>query len=137
MHARVRHLTAIAAAVLALPLAAAPEAVDETDAGRIQFLSNCAVCHGAEAGGDGPLSSFLKTPPADLRGLSKRAGGEFPFERVYDVIDGRAPVGGHGTRDMPAWGAAWKDVGPSGYSETYVRGRILEIILYLRAIQQP
>jgi hypothetical protein len=53
---------------------------------------------------------------------------------VYDAIDGRVPAA-HGSRDMPIWGTAFKGYVASG-SETLVRGRILELILYLESMQR-
>lgn len=104
-------------------------------AGKARFMENCAVCHGANAKGGGPFSDMLKSPPSDLTQLSKGAGGDFPFNRVYDAIDGRTAVmGAHGSKDMPIWGGEWK--GSSIAAETVLRGRILEMIIYLRSIQE-
>jgi len=79
-----------------------------TTAGRKVYEQNCAVCHGPQAKGDGVAMSLLTTKPADLTQIAKRNGGEFPFWRVYGVIDGREDVKGHGTHDMPIWGAEFR-----------------------------
>jgi len=111
----------------------ADESVEQ--AGKQRFMENCAVCHGSDAKGDGIFTQLLKASPSDLTVLSKSAGGEFPFNRVYDAIDGRGSVkGAHGSKDMPIWGGEWK--GSSVAPETVLRGRILEMIIYLRSIQQ-
>lgn len=108
---------------------------DVEAAGKARFMENCAVCHGADAKGGGPFTTLLKSAPSDLTMLSQGNGGEFPFNRVYDAIDGRASVkGAHGSKDMPIWGGEWK--GSSVAAETAVRGQILEMIIYLRSIQQ-
>jgi mono/diheme cytochrome c family protein len=39
---------------------------EEVDAGKAEYLSSCAPCHGADGKGKGPLSAKLKTKPADL-----------------------------------------------------------------------
>jgi len=113
--------------------AQADEAVEA--AGKARFMENCAVCHGPDAKGGGPFASLLKAAPSDLTLLSRNAGGEFPFNRVYDAIDGRGSVkGAHGSKEMPIWGGEWK--GSSVAAETAVRGQVLEMIIYLRSIQQ-
>jgi len=112
---------------------AADESVEA--AGKSRFMESCAVCHGAEATGDGPYATLLTRKPANLTLLAKNNGGAFPFNVVYDSIDGRGPNGAHGTRDMPVWGSNWKGANAQG-AETAVRGRILETIIYLRSIQK-
>ena len=59
------------------------------DAGKSEFVSSCAPCHGADGKGDGPLGTQLKTKPADLSVLTKKNGGAFPFSAAYEFIDGR------------------------------------------------
>ena len=112
---------------------AADESVEA--AGKARFMESCAVCHGVEAIGDGPYAGLLTKKPANLTLLAKNNGGVFPFNVVYDSIDGRGPNGAHGTKDMPVWGANWKGGNAQG-AETAVRGRILETIIYLRSIQK-
>ncbi len=103
--------------------------------GKVRYMENCAACHGDDAKGSGDFAPFLIKRPPDLTVLTKSAGGAFPFNRIFDAIDGRTSVGGaHGSKDMPIWGSEWK--GASLVSETAVRGRILEIIIYIRSLQQ-
>lgn len=104
-------------------------------AGKARFMDYCAVCHGQDAKGNGPFANLLTQKPSDLTTLSQRNKGEFPFNRVYDTIDGRSMPGAHGTEQMPIWGGQWKSSASLG-NETAVRGEILETILYLRSIQQ-
>ena len=107
-----------------------------TAAGRKVYEQNCAVCHGREAKGDGVAMSLLTTKPADLTQIAKRNNGEFPFWKVYRVIDGREDIIGHGTRDMPIWGEEFRtQAGSSPMAESQVRGRILELVYYLQSIQ--
>lgn len=106
-------------------------------AGSAQYLRNCAVCHGPLAQGDGPLAEMLTRRPPDLTLLSVNNDGEFPFWRVYEVIDGRDMPLAHGTRDMPIYGNEWRGEGSGILGETLLRGRIMEIMLYLRSIQAP
>jgi mono/diheme cytochrome c family protein len=126
---------------------------EEVDAGKIEYLSACAACHGADGKGSGPLAAELKTKPADLTTLAKKNGGVFPLNAVYETIDGRKPIGSHGTREMPIWGRRFA---PSPFSsnqsfmpkptdspvlmtydpEIVIRLRILAVIDYLNRIQE-
>jgi mono/diheme cytochrome c family protein len=114
------------------------------DFGLREFMNRCAVCHGQSAKGDGGVTEWLKVAPADLTTLSKRNGGVFPYERVYQVIDGRELVKGHGTRDMPIWGAEYANDGVAAAAyyvdvpydmQLYARSRILALIDYVYRIQ--
>ena len=66
------------------------------DVGKVEYESGCASCHGRGAKGDGPVSKELKTRPADLTVLAKKNNGVFPFNAVYQIIDGREPIVSHG-----------------------------------------
>ena len=106
-------------------------------AGKAEFRANCAVCHGLEARGDGPMAGILDPRPPNLTLLSRGNGGFFPYGTVFDTIDGRDEVAAHGPRDMPIWGEAFL---PSGNShgtddELLVYGRILALIRYLESLQ--
>ncbi|MEW6299014.1 MAG: cytochrome c [Thermodesulfobacteriota bacterium] len=106
-------------------------------AGKLEFEKNCAVCHGVDGKGSGPITPLLKKVPADLTQLSKKNGGEFPFWPTYRMIDGREPIDGHGGRDMPIWGDRFKaEAGQTQGAESIVRGRILELLVYLQSIQE-
>ncbi len=74
------------------------------DAGQFEYRMGCAACHGADGKGMGPVGALFGKPPADLTVLAKKNNGVFPFNSVYEVIDGRQVVIAHGTRDMPIWG---------------------------------
>lgn len=137
-------LTAMAAIMsLAGPVVAA-EARD-VDIGRHEFDNRCAVCHGSGGTGDGPMAGMLTSPPADLTRLAAANGGVFPFQRVYEVIDGRQQVKGHGERDMPIWGrdyqqdrvgAATQFFGMPYDMELFVRVRILALIDHIYQLQE-
>ena len=76
----------------------------EMKPGQLEFQVRCAACHGMEGLGDGLVGQLLKMPPPNLALISQRNGGSFPFERVFEIIDGRKEMAAHGTRDMPIWG---------------------------------
>ena len=106
-------------------------------AGKAEFRTNCGSCHGLSGKGDGPIVPLLKEKPADLTGISKRNGGEFPFWETYRMIDGREPMDGHGGREMPIWGDRFSERSTSQQgADAVVRGRILELIVYLQSIQE-
>ena len=111
------------------------------DFGEREYRSNCAICHGLTGKGDGHLYAvgFLAIKPADLTTLAKANGGVFPFQRVYESIDGRQVAAAHGTADMPIWGTAYRAEGtPMGLynPEAYVQARILSLTEYLARIQE-
>jgi mono/diheme cytochrome c family protein len=110
---------------------AADAAVENS--GKLRFEQYCAVCHGGGAKGDGPFAPLLTKRPADLTTMAQRNGGEFPFGRAYDTIDGRNMLSAHGSGEMPIWGKVMKDAGIGG--ETALRGRLVETLIYLRSIQ--
>ena len=88
------------------------------DAGKAEFLSSCAACHGADGKGGGPLSGELKSKPADLTVLAKKNNGVFPLDSVFETIYGVKVIIAHGTRDMPIWGYRFapgfnRAIGPS------------------------
>ena len=113
---------------------------DAPQMGRQHYDAKCAVCHGADGKGNGPVANMLTDKPSDLTMMSKNNNGTFPFWAAYEIVDGRSGVGAHGTREMPVWGKefyAASQGGSQGIStETIVRGQIMELLIYLRSIQQ-
>lgn len=105
--------------------------------GRQEYRIYCASCHGEQGKGNGPMADILTVAPADLTQLRRKNGGEFPFWRVYKIIDGRDIVRGHGARNMPVWGAEFLREEGGGYlDEDRVIGRILALVYYLQSIQE-
>jgi len=104
----------------------------QDDVGKMQYQASCAACHGADAKGDGPVSKELKTRPTDLTVLAKNNSGVFPYDRVYQMIDGRnTTVASHGTREMPIWGYRF------GPAQAYrFKARVLAVIDYLKTVQE-
>ena len=127
---------AVALAGLAFNAAAA----EELGNGKTEYTNSCAVCHGPEGKGDGPLGDELVKRPADLTRLSKANGGAFPYWRVFAVIDGRTMVPEHGDRDMPVWGRQFlpddaRKYGPNA-GEIVTEERIHELAGYVQTLQQ-
>jgi mono/diheme cytochrome c family protein len=97
----------------------------------------CQSCHGEHGRGDGPVARELELSLPDLRRITKRAAdGVFPTERVAAVIDGREPVAGHGTHDMPVWGLTFRDPGRVADQESDVEERVRSLVAFLRSIQE-
>jgi len=109
--------------------------------GQAEFKMHCAACHGMEGRGDGPIGPLLKTPAPNLALIAERNGGKFPFQKVYEIIDGSSALAAHGTRDMPLWGVRYrkepKPVTPDQVSVTNaeVEQRILSLVYYLGTLQ--
>lgn len=125
-------------AVLAHAPAAAAQEGDVQDLiarGGESYRLHCSLCHGEDAAGGGSLARYLKTPPTDLTLIKHRNGGEFPFDVIYDIVDGRE-IPGHGSRTMPVWGPAF--MGLTGETDKkVVREKIVELVYYLKSIQTP
>ncbi|MGP9818535.1 c-type cytochrome [Salinarimonas sp. NSM] len=140
-----RNRNSVLTAVLALGLGfSVPASAEEEIVGSAEFMTSCASCHGVGGHGDGALAAHLDPKPTDLTRLAERNGGEFPTLRAFQVVDGRAVVKGHGDRAMPVWGARYRDeIAPSGSlderrgAEPFVRARVMELVHYLTAIQEP
>jgi mono/diheme cytochrome c family protein len=102
--------------------------------GSASFRTHCAVCHGADAKGEGPLADSLRVEPPDLTLIARRNGGHYPPETVRRIIDGRNPLKGHGGPEMPVWGDAFRSPADA-YSEAKVAEKVAELVEYLRSIQ--
>jgi len=96
----------------------------------------CASCHGVEGHGDGPVAASLKVSVPDLTRIAARRGGTFPTDQIRIIIDGRASLPPHGTRDMPVWGWAFGATGTDPQSEYRAQGLIGLLMEYLRSIQR-
>lgn len=127
------------------------EAVAEEDLiGASEYRTSCLSCHGVGGKGNGPMAKFLTIKPTDLTQLANNNGGQYPdlkagrypFTKVFQIVDGRTVVSGHGDRAMPVWGNRYLSeesgkYGPYlGAYEQTVRGRILELVYYIQSIQQ-
>jgi len=64
--------------------------------GRTSYAENCAPCHGANGGGDGPSASGLSVPPTALGTADAIAGRS--FQALFDVTKN-----GNMARMMPPW----------------------------------
>ena len=129
-----RWRSAQTALICALLSAGPLDAWAGSDAGRgeEQFRRHCALCHGLDARGDGPLAAAMKVTPTDLTLLAGRNKGEFPSTRVADVIRNGGGVLGHGSSAMLAWGAYFAE----RHHPEVAKARIAELVSYIKSLQQ-
>lgn len=134
-----KYVLSAMAIIFALPGASVAQEIGEAS-----FMANCAVCHGANGKGNGPIVDFLKSAPSDLTGLAERNGGQFPFKRVYEIIADPDQNRGHGTSEMPIWGNRFNaDIiaqeGEYGTGDSGIptaQARVLELVFFLATIQE-
>lgn len=120
------------AALMAGAVPAAAPSDDETvETGKEAYLRYCAVCHGLEGFGNGPLADAMKIGPSDLTRIASKHGGEFPAAKVSDVIRNGGAVLGHGSATMPAWGLYFAEKG----KPEVLRARVKALVDYLDSIQ--
>lgn len=132
-------LAAVLLTASSVALAAQPE---HFDVGKAEYESSCAVCHGAKGKGNGPMRSQLVKRVPDITLLARHNHGVFPFDHVYQVIDGRAQVLAHGPREMPVWGriftrqsSIYFENFPIMDAEAAARSRIMALAEYIYRLQ--
>ncbi|MFZ0738772.1 MAG: c-type cytochrome [Candidatus Acidiferrales bacterium] len=96
------------------------------------FRAYCASCHGLNGSGGGPAAAALKAKVPDLTLLSMNHGGEFPTQRVREMILGDATVAAHGSREMPIWGPIFHQV---EVDVDLGNVRLDSLVKYLQSIQ--
>jgi mono/diheme cytochrome c family protein len=99
--------------------------------GKETFAAYCAVCHGANAKGNGPAAPALKMPVPDLTTMSARHGTfeALAIERTITGVD-KMPVA-HGTVTMPIWGPVFTSTG----DRTTAMLRAKNLVDYLKSLQ--
>lgn len=139
-----RTIAIIHIGVMFISLSTIVLAENKLDIGKIEYETACAVCHGLTGkGDDGLLKELLAKPMPNLTVLAKNNKGVFPFDRVYQIIDGRQEVKAHGTRKMPIWGNAFNNQSsayfknyPAHDSESAARSRILALTEFIYRLQE-
>ena len=133
---------AVAYALMTLALTAAFAGDKPVDVGKLEYEGACAACHGTDGRGGGIVASQMSVRMPNLTQLASTNRGVFPFDRVYQVIDGREQIKAHGTRDMPVWGQAFRRQSsvyfqnyPAEDQESNARSRILALTEYVYRLQ--
>ena len=114
--------------------------------GEMEYLNNCAACHGRDAKGGGPVAEALTNKPYDLTMISKKYDGKFPEDFVYKVIVGHEIINSHGETDMAVWGDRYTSKAPEADdsiafplyeqdNQAMILGRITSLVGYLESIQ--
>jgi len=127
---------------VALALCSGAVLAQQTDLGKLEYDTNCAVCHGPTGRGDGSLRDLLRVSATDLTQLARKNQGILPVNRMYEVIEGKG-VPSHGSRDMPIWGRTFQAENADRLHEArgnydaaaLVRARILMLIEYINRLQ--
>jgi mono/diheme cytochrome c family protein len=101
--------------------------------GQALYAAYCAVCHGKDGKGDGPMAKALKVSPPDLTHLAARNSGKFPAGRVQKIIASKEPVpAGHGTREMTVWGPIFSQI---AWDQDLGQIRVYNLAQYLEKLQ--
>ena len=113
----------------------APTRLIDSVEGADLYKAYCAVCHGLEGHGDGPMKLYLKAKTPDLTRVSQRNGGKFPREKVERIITGQAPLpAGHGTSEMPVWGPVFSRI---AWDRDLGKVRIHNLAAFIEKMQVP
>ena len=106
-------------------------------AGAQTYRALCAVCHGPQGQGDGPLAAQLDTSPSDLTRIAARNGGVFPHAQVIARIHGYPGQ----FDEMPDYGPlfagptiGWRDPQTGAVFET--PSALVDLADYLATIQK-
>jgi mono/diheme cytochrome c family protein len=109
-----------------------PVASSNSPSGAELYKEHCAVCHGNDLKGVGPVPPPYRVPP-DLTKLARRHGGKFPDGYVTDVLRNGVIMPAHGPAQMPAWGTDFREM--DGLDTTQVNFRISKLRNYIKSRQ--
>jgi len=101
--------------------------------GETTFVRYCASCHGKTGKGDGPAAFAMKTPPPDLRTLTKRNEGRFPTGYISALLKFGRNFASHGSTDMPVWGTRFRSLDP--VKDPTGQQHIDDVVAYIRSLQ--
>lgn len=126
-------------ALLLLFVPSASEA-QEMEYGEAEYFLTCAECHGSSGRGDGNLARHLRISPANLTTLSERNDGEFPYWRVFSMIDGRHSAAEGEVRVMPSLGERYSKRDEQRYGpevgSALTERRIHSLTRYVESLQR-
>ena len=128
-----------AAVGLVLALGAFSAASLGEEAGKTDYMTYCASCHGVSGEGNGPVAGSLKNRPPDLTYLHQQeTDGAFPRKLVKGIIEGNPEYDKnfrtHGPAAMPVWGKIiYED---SGERASIAEARINNLVSYIESLQK-
>ena len=109
----------------------------EADQGQKLYIQYCGSCHGKDGRGNGTVTPYLKLKVPDLSLLKKNHKGIYPLSDVMAAIDGSRTVRGHGDRQMPVWGEAFrKEADKEKYTELTALLKAKVIAEYVATLQR-
>jgi mono/diheme cytochrome c family protein len=97
------------------------------------YKTYCAVCHGNDLKGNGPISPDFKNPPSDLTTLAQRHEGKFPNAYVEDLLRNGVKKPAQAKTEMPTWGPIFASI--PGTDSELVSIRIVNLTNYIKAMQ--
>ena len=109
-----------------------PETSSNAPSGAELFKQHCAVCHGNDLKGVGPVPEPYRVPP-NLTKLARRHRGKFPDAYVADVLRSGVILPEHGPAQMPAWGTDFREM--DGFDAAQVTLRIANLTNYIKSRQ--
>ncbi len=123
--------------VIAALCLAAPALAQDAERGARLYDQHCAVCHGIDLRGGGPMAEVLLVPPPDLTRISQRYEG-FPRVGIAWIIDGRDPILSHGG-GMPIFGYVFGEMSavmrsPGGQT-LLTAPEVVDLVEYLESVQ--
>lgn len=128
----------IGAAAAGLVAACTPEEMPQASDGRALFMENCAVCHGVDGTGNGPMARAMAKAPPNLTLIAVRNGDSFPRAKVLSTIDGYAKSDLNGP-NMPEFGALLEgDLVPLDTGDgvlTPTPRKLVALLEYIESIQ--
>jgi mono/diheme cytochrome c family protein len=100
--------------------------------GQALYEQHCVSCHGTKGEGDGPMAASQPKPPANLTAIRLRNNGEFPGQRIAEVIRYGGAPSHREPGPMPLWAKVFShECGPE-----YSRRAVVELKRYLETIQK-
>jgi mono/diheme cytochrome c family protein len=126
-------LTSFPSTIVAQGKKASHAPAPNADSGGQFYKRYCAVCHGNDLKGNGPVSPEFKNPPADLTTLSQRHNGEFPQAYVEDILRNGVKKNAHGDTEMPIWGPIFGST--EATNPQLVTTRIVNLTNYIKSLQ--
>lgn len=116
-----------------LPAQDPPSKSPDMLSGAELYARHCAVCHGNDLQGTGPVPPPYRNPP-DLTKLARRHGGKFPESYVGKVLRNGITLPAHGPAEMPVWGSEF--AAKERIDKEEVKERIRRLISYIRSAQR-
>jgi mono/diheme cytochrome c family protein len=106
----------------------------EDISGTGEFQRYCALCHGGDGRGAGPLTDAgtMKKSAADLTQIAKRNSGVFPFSKVADTIRDGGSIAEHSPSRMMAWGKIFS----AESDPVRAKAIIFEVTRYVEGLQE-